>query len=92
MIQMNEWIYFIGGFNNNQELSNKCEKYNIINQQVYEVASMQKGSAGFGCCIFNQKFIYKIGGLTDSNIKFIDFVERYNTEDDKWEVIKISIQ
>jgi hypothetical protein len=52
---------------------------------------MNRPSAGFSLVLFN-KTICKIGGLTDStSLKFIEFIELYQIDKDKWDILKISL-
>lgn len=59
----NKYIYILGGFLNNQTISNKCERYDIVNNRVEEIRPMNYEACSFACCSFGGRYIYKFGGV-----------------------------
>lgn len=44
---MNQYIYMIGGFEKNQTLSNKCERFNIETYQFFNIILFFKNTITF---------------------------------------------
>ncbi len=59
----NRYIYVLGGYLNNQNLTNRCERYDIVNNRVEELRPMHYQSCSFACCSFAGRYIYKFGGV-----------------------------
>jgi len=48
-------------------ITNRCERYDIMNNKVEEIKPMNYEGCSFACCSFNGRYIYKIGGVADDN-------------------------
>ena len=62
----NRYIYVLGGYLNNQNLTNRCERYDIVNNRVEELRPMHHQSCSFACCSFAGRYIYKFGGVGEN--------------------------
>ena len=63
----NRYIYVLGGYLNHQNLTNRCERYDIVNNKVEEIRPMLYESCSFACCSFAGRYIYKFGGVGDNS-------------------------
>ena len=54
-------IYVFGGEGDDDYLKH-CEMYSILNDEWTEIASLGKKKESASACIFNNQFIYVIGG------------------------------
>jgi hypothetical protein len=63
----NRYIYVLGGYLNNQNLTNRCERIDVVNNKVEEIRPMQHETCSFACCSFAGRYIYKFGGVGENN-------------------------
>ncbi|XP_046557768.1 actin-binding protein IPP-like [Haliotis rubra] len=84
---IDDYIYAVGGWNENHGSLASVEKYSIENDKWEEVAPMSVRRAGAGVAAVNGQ-IYAIGGRTytldHSAPATLDLMERYNPETDTW--------
>ncbi|XP_054159092.1 kelch-like protein 12 [Oppia nitens] len=81
---MNNSIYACGGLNVN--VSKFCEYYSPINDQWYEMVSMNTERRGLAL-VAHEGLLYAIGGYNDRDY-YLNSVERYDTYSNKWTQIK----
>ena len=90
MIYLNGYIYVLGGFSDEKEFTDKCERYNI-RTNIWELISSMKFKSNNPCaCSFRRKYIYKFGGKVDDN-QLCNVIERYSPLIDKWNLIEFDI-
>lgn len=63
----NKYIYVLGGFLSDQHATNRCERYDIVNNKVEEIRPMHTMCCSFACCSFAGRYIYKFGGFGENN-------------------------
>jgi hypothetical protein len=63
----NKYIYVLGGYLSDQAPTNRCERYDITNGRIEEIRPMNYEACSFACCSFAGRYIYKFGGVGDSN-------------------------
>ena len=87
-----EVLYFNNvGFINNQVITNRCQRYDIIENKVEEISPMNYEACSFACCSFNGRYIYKFGGYSGEN-QIIDIIEVYDEKQGKWNIVNSVIQ
>ena len=90
MAYMNGHIYVVGGFSEEGEFSDKCERYNIRQNFWTPIASTKLRSNNSACCVFRNKYIYKFGGKM-SDIELCNAIERYDPARDEWKIIEYEL-
>ena len=90
MIYLNGYIYTLGGFSDEREFTDKCERYNI-RKNIWEIIASMKVKSNNPCaCSFRGKYIYKFGGKVDDN-QLSNSIERYSPLIDKWNLIEFEL-
>lgn len=79
-------IFIVGGFLNQQEFTTTCEIFDIKKEKTSPIANLNIASGVSGLCPFNDKFIFKFGGLTEG-LSLNNTIERYNIALNIWELI-----
>lgn len=74
------------GILNNQVITNRCERYDIMNNKVEEIKPMNYEACSFACCSFNGRFIYKIGGISEDN-SITNTIEVYDEKEGEWSIV-----
>lgn len=82
----NNLIYIIGGFINRQEFTNSCEVFDLKRDKSSSIAPLNNPTGVCGVCTFNDRFLFKFGGLTEGLI-INNTVERYDVGMNIWEII-----
>ena len=90
MVYMNGHIFVVGGFSEEQEFSERCEKYSISQNTWTPIASMNIRSNNPGVCTFRNKYIYKFGGKKNE-FELSNGVERYDPMYNRWIVIEFEL-
>ncbi len=80
----NKYIYVMGGtkllilgFLNQQEVTNRCERFEISTNRVEEIRPMNYEACSFACCSFNGRYLLKFGGIGDQSTITHDIVKIY---------------
>lgn len=84
---LNGFIFVIGGFLNGQTFTTKCEKYSIQGRNWKQISSLNYNSVACSVTTFNQKYLFKFGGLIDG-LLINNYIERYDVAHDIWIVIE----
>jgi len=79
---LNDSLYVCGGLNEGDEDLDLCEKYDLRNEVWSHVAKMSKKSSYFTLIAFENKAIFKFGGVANGSL-----IERYDDSLDKWSEI-----
>lgn len=87
MCYSNGVIYVIGGFLNGQTFTTKCERYNIQARNWKPIANLNYNAVACSVAGFNQKYLFKFGGLIDG-LLINNYIERYDIAHDSWIVIE----
>jgi hypothetical protein len=90
IIYLNGYIYALGGFSEEKEFTDKCERYNIRKNTWENIAPMKVKSNNPCACTFRGKYLYKFGGKVDDN-QLCNVMERYNPLVDKWSIVEFDI-
>ena len=99
----NKDIYVIGGYNadTNQWLASTETCYDAFNPGLrprWEAnANMNEARYYFGCCTWNNEFIFVFGGMNDTfmhetsemSSKCLNTIERYSVECNRWDLIDL---
>ena len=85
---LNEYIYCVGGFTNENVCSVKCEKYCVTNN-VWEIIADLNYEANNACiCSFQNRYLYKFGGkLAEKELN--NYIERYCPIENIWGIVHI---
>ena len=59
-------IFVLGGEDGKKKINN-CEKYSIDNDSWTKIKPMSKKKSKVSACIFNNVYIYAIGGITEGS-------------------------
>jgi len=88
---LQDYIYVVGGGTNDSGYSTECERFRINPRNAEEwerIASLNIPSFAPALVAFNNKYLYKIGGmLTVETVNNV--IERYDPEADTWTQIKV---
>ena len=79
-------IYIIGGFLNRQEFTTTCETFDLKREKSNSIANLNISSGVPGVCSFNDRYIFKFGGITEGLI-LNNNIERYDITYNCWEII-----
>lgn len=90
MCYLNGNIYVVGGFLNGQTFTTKCERYNIQGRNWKQIANLNYNAVACSVTSFNQKFLFKFGGLIDG-LLINNYIERYDVLHDNWIIIDIKL-
>lgn len=82
----NNAIYVVGGFTDNQKMTNTCERYNILTKKCELLTGMNNSASSICCCSFNNKFIFKFGGIGENRL-LSNIIERFDIQMNKWFVV-----
>ena len=69
---------------------NYCEKYSLPDNTWYEISKMSQQKQNVSACIFNNKYIFAIGGFNKK--QYLSDIEKYDINHNQWEVFQISQQ
>ena len=87
MCYLNGAIFVVGGFLNGQTFTTKCEKFNVQGKNWKQIANLNYNSVACSVTSFNQKYLFKFGGLIDG-LLINNYIERYDVIHDNWLVIE----
>jgi hypothetical protein len=76
---LKDFIYVAGGFGENNEFTESCEKYSIQNNEWINIARLNLRANNACLCSFRDRFIYKFGGKSAENM-LNKTIERYDPE------------
>jgi N-acetylneuraminic acid mutarotase len=74
-------IFVVGGYNHSEQVLNQVEKYNLVNKDWGECASLNVPRNLHALCNYKSKYIYAIGGCVGAKSS----IERYDPNVNKWE-------
>ena len=83
---LNGNIYAVGGFLTGQVFTDFCERLVISKNQWEMVAPLNYKCVAASLCSFNNKFLFKFGGLIDGGL-LNNQIEKYDELLNKWTVI-----
>ncbi len=86
MCYLQGYIYLIGGATHNQGILNSCERFNTRTNFVEEIAPLNNGATSCCVCTFNDKFIFKFGGIGNSK-QLNNFIEKYDVSLNSWGIV-----
>lgn len=87
---LNSYVYVLGGYDGttNQFLQT-CERYDLEKDKWEPIPDMVLKKCAFGACTLNNRYIIVIGGY-DGNAR-LDVIERYDTKEQNWELLKTNL-
>ena len=80
------FIYLVGGFTNNQKMTNTVERFNHEDNTCTLLASLNHTASSLCITSFNNKFIFKFGGIGESR-QLSPYIERYDIEKNQWKIV-----
>lgn len=82
-------VYFIGGKKDEGIITRACSYYHLHQQQTVEIAALNYGCASLSVTNYQGVYIYKAGGIGEcfGEFSLSPYIERYNIQEDYWEVI-----
>ena len=83
----NNFIYLIGGFSNNQKMTNSVERFSVSTNQCEYIAPLNHAASSICCTLFNKNYIFKFGGIGE-NRKLSPYIERYSIQKNTWDIIE----
>lgn len=85
---MNEKIYCIGGYTNENICSKRCEKYNVSTNKWEEIANLNFEANNACVCSFQNRFLFKFGGkLAEKELN--NYIEKYCPTENIWGIIHV---
>jgi len=84
-------IYVIGGYDGTRFLRD-CEVYDLGLQSWASIGSLNVPSAFASACSFNDRYIFKFGGLNGKDHQYINIYERYSLINNVWDVVELKTQ
>jgi len=93
---LNNKIYVVGGYGDKHIMTNKCERFNLSTLKWERVGSMNHPAASLALCSFNDRYLYKFGGIgegleADGGV-LNSYIEKYDMQEDVWEIIDPTIK
>ena len=88
MAYMNERIYCIGGYTDENVSSVKCEKYNVLTNNWEEIADLNYEANNACVCSFQNRLLYKFGGKQGEK-ELNNYIERYCPTENIWEIVHV---
>ncbi len=80
-------IYVLGGYAGAAACGgylSHCEKYCVLKNEWTIICSMSERKEGVSACIFDNQFIYAIGGIVGG---YLDTIEKYCIQNNQWETV-----
>ena len=90
MTYLNGYLYVIGGYSEEKDFTERCERYNIKQNMWEHIASLHVKANNPACCTFRNKYIYKFGGKLN-DLELCNTIERYDPLSDLWSLIEIEL-
>jgi len=84
---LNKIVYVFGG--KTDDAINHCEKYSVVKDEWTEMKAMNRCKTNVSACIFDNQFIFVIGG-SDFEYDCLNVIEKYSISSDTWETIQIA--
>ena len=85
----NRYIYALGGSPGDDALAlRSCERFNTRGKNWEKISDMSVASIGATSCVYEEKFILKIGGKRDKFTHNTE-IERYTIENDRWDLLRL---
>lgn len=88
LVVLNDEIYAIGGYTDQDEFTSSCEKYCPREDCWTQLPSLKTPCHNSSTCTFNNRYIYRIGGKLDYS-KVIERIDRFDVSLNKWEEIHL---
>ncbi len=60
---LKKYIYAVGGFEENNSISNHCERFNLETLKWEIVNNLNYPSVSASLCPFSEQYLFKFGGL-----------------------------
>ena len=83
---MDGYVYLLGGFTNNQKMTNTCERFNTATNQCSQIAPLTHTASSLCATGFNNQFVFKFGGIGE-NRQLSPYIERFSTLANSWTII-----
>ncbi len=77
MVYLQNFIYVIGGFSEQNDFTTRCERLNLADYSWSEIASLNHKCHNACVTAFDDKFLFKFGGKLGED-KINKYVEKYN--------------
>eukprot|EP01017_Pseudomicrothorax_dubius_P026459 TRINITY_DN2952_c0_g2_i1.p1 TRINITY_DN2952_c0_g2~~TRINITY_DN2952_c0_g2_i1.p1 ORF type:complete len:577 (+),score=114.28 TRINITY_DN2952_c0_g2_i1:66-1796(+) len=90
LVYCNNKLFVIGGKDENNESTLKCERYDIGANKWEEIDQLTEPRVAGTGAVVDEKFIYVVGG-TSKISSICESIERYSIANDKWSQIKIRL-
>jgi hypothetical protein len=95
LIQLDGFIYAVGGVGSNWKKLSSVEAFNLTTKEVSNsVSSLNHPCAYMRLCVFNEKYIVKLGGGYNNNSEHLNKVELevLNKAENKWFLITAELK
>ncbi|CAD8117049.1 unnamed protein product [Paramecium sonneborni] len=87
--QVGNYIYLIGGENQQQQVTNSCERFSFKTLEWQKIKSFQTPLTKVNLVVFQQRYLVRFGGLNRFD-HFDKTVEMYDTKRHKWSQLKLT--
>ncbi|EGR32498.1 kelch motif family protein, putative [Ichthyophthirius multifiliis] len=91
MVFLNDFIYVIGGFDENNQMTKQCEKFSLKNFKWDLAPSLNFGCASSAVCAFQNKFLFKFGGIGE-DLQLSPYIECFDQERNSWVLLDPKIE
>ena len=85
---MNDKIYCIGGYTNDNISSVKCERYCVLSNIWEEIADLNYEANNACICSFQNRLLYKFGGKIGEK-ELNNMIERYCPIENMWSIVHV---
>lgn len=86
--EKNREVYVFGGVDVHGRVHKQCEKYSIEKDAWTELEPMIKENQEASASIFNNEFIFVIGGFDDDD--YLADIRKYSIFENSWEKIQVA--
>ncbi|KAL4450765.1 hypothetical protein ABPG74_011607 [Tetrahymena malaccensis] len=87
LVYLNNALYVLGGFDQQHQLLDKCERLNLSDRQWVKIAPMIGQSAQMGVCVYKNKYIIAFSVAVQPKINLIQY---YEPMFDQWREVMLS--
>lgn len=88
LVVLNDEIYAIGGYTDQDKFTGSCEKYCPREDSWTQLPSLKTPCHNSSTCTVNNRYIYRIGGKLDYN-QMIERIDRFDVSLNRWEEINL---
>ncbi|EGR31478.1 kelch motif family protein, putative [Ichthyophthirius multifiliis] len=89
VVYLNNALYALGGFDQNHQILDKCERWNFSENQWLRIAPMVGQGAQMGVCTFKSKYIIAFSVAVHPKVNLL---QQYDPLFDTWQEIMVSLE